>query len=279
MSRSFLSVSFAGWLLLLLPAILVAEEPAALRKQAAAVWEKGDREKGLKLAGEAIAADPKNPTGYLLRGSMYAVLGKHKEAVADLDRCIELNPRVAEAYDRRGSERFKLGDVKGSAADFDRYIALRPKAFAGHWRRGISLYYAGRYDDGRKQFEGYQKFDANDVENAVWHFLCVAKKDGLKKARASLLPIKKDARVPMMEVYGLYAGKLKPEDVLAAARKGKGAARDRQLFYAHLYLGLYYEVAGDKKKAREHIKQAAGKYRIGHYMGDVARVHWKRMKS
>ena len=46
-----------------------------------------------------------------------------------------------------------------------------------------------------------------------------------------------------------------------------------RLFYAHLYLGLYYDSLGDKKQALEHMTRAAGDYKISHYMGDVARVH------
>jgi lipoprotein NlpI len=78
----------------------------------------------------------------------------------------------------------------------------------------------------------------------------------------------------MTEVYELYAGRAKPEDVLVAARAGEPREEDlkRRLFYAHLYIGLYYEAEGDKKKALEHMKRAAEDYRIGHYMGDVARV-------
>jgi lipoprotein NlpI len=243
--------------------------------EARAAWERKDYKGAVELAGKAIAADPKDPRGYLLRGVMHEAMQKHDEAVADFDKCLELDPKRAEAYDSRGSEQFKRGKIAESLADFDAFLKLVPKAAPGHWKRGISLYYAGRFDDGRKQFEGYEKVDTNDVENAVWHFLCVARKDGLDKARLSILKIGKDGRVPMMTVYDLYKGEKKPADVLAAAEAGEAPAAERtnRLFYAHLYLGLYFDVMGDPKKALEHMELAAGKYRIGHYMGDVARVH------
>ena len=243
--------------------------------QARRAWERRDTEKALELVGKAIAADLKDVRAHLLRGTFHEALFRHKEAVADFTHCLQLDPACAEACDRRGSELFKLGRVDESLADFDRYLKLRPEKAPGHWKRGISLYYVGRYDDGRKQFEGYEKVDTNDVENAVWHFLCVARKDGLAKARASILKIGKDRRVPMMQVYDLYRGALRPADVLAAAEAGEVAPMQRRqrLFYAHLYLGLYYDATGNKKQALEHMSQAAGKYRITHYMGDVARVH------
>src|SRR5207249_2720918 len=148
--------------------------------------------------------------------------------------------------------------VKESADDFDAYIKLRPKEFEGHWRRGISLYYAGKFNEGRKQFEGYEKVDTNDVENAVWHFLCVARKDGVEKARKSILKIGKDRRIPMMIVYELFQGKAKPEDVLKACDEGNPgeAQKNVRLFYAYLYLGLYAEVNGDEKLALKHLTEA-----------------------
>ena len=113
------------------------------------------------------------------------------------------------------------------------------------------------------------------MENAAWHFLCVARLSGVEKARAVLIPIQGDPRVPMKEVHELFAGKAKPADVLTAARAGEpppGQLR-LNLFYAHLYLGLYYEALGDSAKSREEILRASNEYAGDDYMGDVARVH------
>ena len=93
--------------------------------------------------------------------------------------------RRAEAFDQRGSERFMLGQIAESIADFDRYLQLRPDQEPWHWKRGISYYYAGRYDEGRRQFEGYQTVDDNDVENAVWRYLCMARSAGRCRRRAT----------------------------------------------------------------------------------------------
>jgi len=274
--------------LLLVPCMLgepfaLAAEPSAdeLLQSARTALGAGKTDEGLALLGKAIALDPKNLQSYLIRAAVFEARSKNAEALADLDQVLKLDPTAAEVYDRRGSIHFKLGKMKESLADFDRFLELRPKEFAGHWRRGITCYYAGSFDEGRKQFEGYEKVDTNDVENAVWHFLCVARASGVEKARASMLKIGKDARVPMMEVYALYAGRIKPEDVLAAAEAGNPPEQQRgpRLFYAHLYLGLYYEVTGDSKKAQEHMALAAEKYRIRHYMGDVAAVHLELMRK
>jgi lipoprotein NlpI len=211
--------------------------------------------------------------------------GPLQQALADLDKQLALDPKQAEAYHDRGCVYFKLGDFKASVKDFDTYIELVPAHKAGHWQRGISCYYAGLYDEGRKQFEGYQSTDSNDVENAVWRYMCMAKATGTARARREMLKIGDDRRVPMRQVYELFSGRLKAADVLAAARVAplggddvNKEALNRQLFYAHLYLGIYYDLEGQGAEALTHLNKAADESRINHYMWDVARIHRDLLK-
>lgn len=208
-----------------------------------------------------------------------ASAGDSQRAVALLSEVIQADPKVAAAYYLRGRERFRLGEVDASLADFDRYVQLQPDVEPRQWERGISCYYAGKYKQGARQFELYQTFHANDVENSVWRYLCMARSDGVQKARAAMLPIRNDRRVPMMEIYRLFRGQLAPRDVMQAARAGEPAADalNQRLFYAHLYVGLFHEAAGNSEDARRHIEQAWKEHRIGHYMWDVARVHGERL--
>jgi lipoprotein NlpI len=71
----------------------------------------------------------------------------------------------------------------------------------------------------------------------------------------------------------MFRGKLQPDDVLQAARAGE--PREEQLkihlFYAHLYIGLFYEAEGNEELAKHHIVESE-KHKIGHYMWDVAHV-------
>jgi len=243
-------------------------------KKAKESLAKGNYKDALDFAEKAVGDDPKDFQGYMSRGAANEGLQRHKEAIQDFDKTLELNPACAEAYDHRGSEQFKLGHIKESMQDFDKFLELQPKAKAGHWKRGISLYYAGRYEEGRKQFEGYKTVDNNDVENAVWRFLCMAREVGIDKARLEMLKIGRDRRVPLMQIYALFRGQAKREDVLEAVHQGQPSDRELELrkFYAHLYLGLFEEATGNKKKALEHLKTAEA-LPVGGYMWDVARVH------
>jgi len=234
----------------------------------------------IQAATKALKVDSGDTRSLARRASLYAAAEKPEQAIADYDRLLEIDSRSAAAYDGRGSEQFKLGHIDESIADFDRALKLQPDQEPWHWKRGISFYYAGRWDDGRRQFEGYQTVDDNDVENAVWRYLCMARAQGIEAARADMLKIKRDLRVPMMEVYGLYQGELKPADVLAATEAGEPtqAELNARRFYAHLYLGLYHEVAGDAALATKHI-ELARQHKIGHYMWNVADVHVRRLSA
>ena len=257
------------------------KSPDELLIQAGVSFAKGQREDAIELATKAIEAEPKNAKAYYVRGRFYAQVRQPQKAVKDFNQALVLDPKAALPYYHRAEESFKLGRIKESAADFDKFLDLSPDQGPKLWQRGISLYYAGRYEDGQRQFELHQTINSNDVENAVWHFLCLARSAGIDKARAALLKIEHDPRVPMMQIYALYAGKGSAEDVMKAATTGKPSPNElnERLFYAHLYLGLYFDVAGNEKMAREHIVQAAELFKVDNYMGDVARIHAALMRQ
>lgn len=277
--------------LLATTSMLAGQSADELVKQATAAWGQGDQEKALDLLDKAVRAAPSNETALFVRGSLLEaradrlngqeLVDAYAAAEKDFARLIKLAPKDPDAYHSRGCLRFKLGQIEESLADFDHFLEFRPERRPSHWQRGISCYYAGKFDEGIKQFEGYQDFDANDVENAVWRFLCMARKDGLPKSQEKMLKVGPDKRVPMLEIYDLYRGTKKPEDVLAAANAGEppANAKNRQLFYAHLYLGIWHDLLGDRPRALAHLDRATDQHRIHHYMWDVARVHRDRLKK
>jgi Lipoprotein NlpI, contains TPR repeats len=201
-------------------------------------------------------------------------------AIKLLDEVIAMNPKLADAYYRRGRANFCAGKIAESVADFDKYVQLKPDAESRQWERGIAYYYTGEYAKGAKQFELYQTYHDQDVENSVWRYLCVARTDGVDKAQANMLPIDEDRRIPMMQIYDLYRGKKKPGEVIQVAEAGKPLAPElnMRLFYANLYIGLWHEAAGRAEEAKKHILEAE-KHKIGHYMWDVAHVHADRLRA
>ena len=179
------------------------------------------------------------------------------------------HPQDYQAYIRRGMVNFQLAKIPESIADFDRAEVIEPKITPYLWQRGLSYYYAQRYNEAAKQFLIDLKVNRQDIEETIWQYLCLARDLGQKEAKNCLDIKLQDSRQIMREVYLFYTEqKTETELLLAGDKEGK-----RGNFYAHLYLGLYYEVREEREQAREYIVKAANNYPLDDYMWYLACVH------
>ena len=119
----------------------------------------------------------------------------------------------SEIFDQAVAD-FSVGRVEEAVVGFDQVARAQPGRAPQLWQRGIALYYAGRYEDCRRQFESHLTVNPNDVENSAWHFLCVSRAESPEAALEALLPVGPDSRSPMREIYEMFAGRMMPQDVL-----------------------------------------------------------------
>lgn len=182
---------------------------------------------------------------------------------------IRLQPNNPHGYIRRGMVYFQLGNIEESIQDFDQAEKIDYRITPYLWQRGLSYYYAERFAEGAKQFEIDLTVNAQDVEETVWRYLCIARLSGVTEARNTLLPVRNDPRKIMRSVYDLFAGNCTVDDVLKVGEsEGK-----KGNFYSHLYLGLYYEAENNFDLAKSYIVKAADDYQIDDYMWYLAVVH------
>lgn len=275
--------TLAAVLLLAATSAAADDPPTAARavEEASAAFRKGKYADAADLAAKAEKLDPKNATAPLVVGLAQDKLRNYEDARKALTRAVQLDPKNATAHDRLGDSLLKLGKFADAVAAFDETLRLKPELAPEHWRRGIALYYAGKFADGAKQFELHKSVNPEDVENAAWHYLCNARATTPAQARKELIAVKGDTRVPMKEVLELFAGRIKPQDVIDAAEKSglTGTRLTSARFYANQYVALYYESEGDAKKALEHLATAVEKYKIGDYMWDVGQAHLAALKT
>lgn len=269
----------AGVVILTLGAGLQSQEITADKwhEEASRLILKEDHEAALLIVEKRLKAEPVDPQALFMKGKLLDSKRSFAEAVEVYAKLLEQEDALplwqrAELHHIRADALFKSGEFHKAVSEYDRSIALQPARAPRCWQRGIALYYAGRFQEGRAQFELYQTYNKNDVENAVWHFLCVAREESLEKARSVLIPIKGDPRSPMTEIHELFAGKCLPKTVLEAANRALGANSVHAQFYAHLYLSLYYEAIGDRETSFEHISKAVEDYESFGTMGEVARI-------
>lgn len=185
------------------------------------------------------------------------------------DNQIAARPFDPKAYIQRGMVHFKLAAIENSIQDFDQAEDLEPSLQPYLWQRGLSYYYAGQYEAGVNQFELDLVVNSQDIEETIWRYLCLAQLQGAEAAQESLLSVRNDPRKVMCQVYELFAGNCQPQDILEMSKKlGKQGQ-----FYAHLYVGLYYEAQQNQAQAQNFMVKAASEYPLEDYMWHLAIVH------
>ena len=199
--------------------------------------------------------------------------GNADEALAAVDEITERFPDEPAGTLLAADIYLRFGKPEKAVPLWESFVERNPGAMAGLWQRGIALYFVGEYEKGVEQFEKHRVVNPNDVENAAWHFLCVAKSESFDKARELVLPAPNDPRIPMMEVQqmlksGNTQAVIDRMNLVPADSERRGSAE----FYGNFYLGLYADAQGDQEQALELMSKAA-KNAPGHYMGDVARVY------
>ena len=216
-----------------------------------------------------------------LRASAFRALekGDWASAIAAADSMMQKWSADAAMIRTAGDVYLRAGKVESATRLFNRYVKDQPEQLPYLWQRGISLYFTGDYDEAAEQFEVHRTVNPNDVENAAWHFLCVAKSKSVEKAKQLVLPAPGDPRLPMEEVLEMLSTGDR-EAVIArveAVPAGSGA-RKSAAFYGDFYLGLYADALGEKEAALKYLRRAA-EDAPHNYMGDVARVYAKFLQQ
>ena len=207
--------------------------------------------------------------------------GKYKAAFKNCSELCQLEPNNLNYQMMLGDISFAAGQMDACVAAYDKLIELQPSLEPRLWQRGLALYYAKKFEKGVQQFETHQLVNTQDVENAVWHLLCAAKISNVEAGRKKLIPISEDRRVPMSQIYEMYAGRMTPEQVLTIANQTSPSVEldseqhRLQRYYAHLYIGLYYEMLENEQASLDSMKKATELNPLGktNFMGQVARVH------
>lgn len=246
-----------------------------------AAFQKGDDVEAEKRARAVLQVSPYNVRALSLLGQIYEQRREYRNALNQYDVIVARQPLSAAAYDRRGAIQFLLNRMDEALADFDKAIELEPKRKTDHWRRGITLYMLGRFPEGAEQFAAGREVFADDVENALWHFACVARSQGLDEARRQMFPLGNEARIPLREMHGFYRGEKTKDDVAAAIRAGEPEPAElrTRMMYGHLYFGLYHDLLGEKDEAMRYYADLVDKFGDGSYMWEAGRVHYDRLRT
>ena len=107
----------------------------------------GARDLALRQADQQLARDPYNRHALATRAHVWAGQGRHREALADLARLVQLAPDQAGAWFNLGFVQEWLGDASAAAASFSRAVALAPGMDRAWYGLGLCHIRLGQWDD------------------------------------------------------------------------------------------------------------------------------------
>jgi len=149
--------------------------PEILRNVIAANLELGDYDAALTFADRAQALMPQDAGLWSIRSDIYGRMERYDDAVAALDRALELDPAYPNAHLRRGFLKLRFGDESGGEADLK--TALDQGAdldvVAGQLlARGYNDFFKnGQYDQAIAMFEvGTSLAKAGRVRDQLYFF-------------------------------------------------------------------------------------------------------------
>ncbi len=149
--------------------------PEILRNVIAANLELGDYDAALTFADRAQALMPEDAGLWSIRSDIYGRMERYDDAVAALDRALELDPAYPNAYLRRGFLKLRSGDSQGGTSDLRAALdqGADVEVVAGQLlARGYNDFFkTGRYDEALAMFEvGTSLASAGRVRDQLYFF-------------------------------------------------------------------------------------------------------------
>ncbi len=236
----------------------------------------------LALPASVVGEESGIPSAVALHEESGAIRREMEARILKLDQLLDAEPVRVALYSARGDAHLFAGHFKEARLDFEKMISLDPSQDAPHWRLGIVYFLLGDYGKGAAQFQRYHAYDDHDRENGVWHFFCLAKVEGVEKARGKMLAYTRFDRHPFPSLYEMHAGKKSAAEVLKEVEEAavEVEEKERRRFFAELYVGMEDWLQGRKKEAAGHLEKAVSN-RWGRevsqktYMWQVARLLWE----
>jgi adenylate cyclase len=128
-----------------------------------------------ELLARAIRIDPTNARAYVIRGRIYRVTKRTKEAVEAAQNAIRLNPNYASAYAQLAQAQVTPADLPLAIINIDQAIKLSPRdPELGRWRwiKGQTFNYMGRYQDAIREEQA--ALDSGYSSFSLYYHLAVA---------------------------------------------------------------------------------------------------------
>lgn len=185
-------------------------------------------------------------------------LTQYAEALADLDRAIELNQVDAQLYEDRAITQLKLRNYKAANADLDMALGLDSRRSSAFREKGRLAFYQGDFERAAQEFDRALRSasGAAIVYGVVWVEMALRRgKSEMQSPIAGVLAQIQPTQWPA-PVLQMFSGTMSPEDAVANSRAESPRDSLMQQCEAWFYAGQKYLVDGQKDKARKAFESA-----------------------
>jgi len=117
-----------------------------MQERAAQLEMRGDHGAALAMRDRVIAREP-SALAFYQRGLLHCQLKHYPEAIADLDRSLEMHPRFAAALTERGLAYDESGDPERALRDYDAAIVADPSYVIAYENRAMVYLSTKRWAD------------------------------------------------------------------------------------------------------------------------------------
>jgi lipoprotein NlpI len=140
----------------------------AYNNRAGAYLNKRDNDRAIADASEAIRLDPKDAFAYNNRAGAYASKGDNDRAIADASEAIRLDPKDALAYNNRAAAYLNKRDNDRAIADASEAIRLDPNYAIAYNYRGNAYKAKGDYDRAIADYNEAIRLDPKSSSSYVY---------------------------------------------------------------------------------------------------------------
>lgn len=216
------------------------------------------QEKALSTAQQFVAANPNDPGGHLLVGSVQLAAKDYAAARAETERAIQLDPKLFGAYLQLGQLYRDQGDANNAAAAYEKGLALQPRSAPVAATIGNIYLAEGNLDKASEKFQQALAIDSTlavAANNLAWVYAEQGKNLdvalGLAQKAKSMnpdAPSFSDTLAWVMYKKGDYSGAL---PLLQECVK-----KDPKSAEYHYHLGMTLFANGDKAKGKAELEAA-----------------------
>lgn len=193
------------------------------------------------------------------RGVIYDSVGLRSLARLDFNRALKLKPDLVDAYNFIGIQFTQLQEFNQAYDSFDSALELKPDHEYAYLNRGIALYYGGRPNLARDDFETFHHGQSNDPYRLLWLYLAEYQINPEQAAmqltqRAQYV----EDHIWAKSIINLYLGKLSQSEFIKnlTANVNNSKELSDRLCEAYFYLGKYNQLKDQPHAAANFFKLA-----------------------